>query len=175
MNDHDKMEALGSIIERLEAAWIPPGLIRSTDLHVYEPMRADQFLDDLAVAMEFASGMRYLEIGSGIGTKLVLAEQMGLEVHGIELIEPYIAISQYLCPGASVEIADARYYTGYGAFDIIHCYKPVTSFEALAKLDEHIVQWMKPGAILIHPYWAPNVSGLHRVAISKRPDVWVRD
>ena len=171
----DSMEAMGYVIERLETAWIPPGFIPSPDLHVYEPMRADQFLDDLAVAIEFAPGKRYLEVGSGIGTKLLLAEQMGLEVHGIELRESYIAVSQYLCPNAPVELADARYYTGYGAFDIIHCYKPVTSFEALAELDEHIASHMKQGAILIHPYWAPKANRLYTVAPTRRPDVWVRD
>jgi 2-polyprenyl-3-methyl-5-hydroxy-6-metoxy-1,4-benzoquinol methylase len=157
------MEALGLAIERLEVAWLPVELVRG-ELHAYEPLRVDQFLDMLTVAREVAPGSRYLEVGPGIGTKLLVVAALGLDAHGIENRAQYIGTARFLLDQPpqtfeppTVELADARGWERYREFDIVYAYRPVRGEEGQVAFERHLTEQMRPGAVLLNPC-RPRIS-----------------
>jgi trans-aconitate methyltransferase len=151
--------ALGEVIDRLERAWYPAEAWQSLELHPYTPWPISDFIPALCAAMLATSGRRYLEIGCGIGTKLVIAEAFGLETHGIDVREQYVAAARHLCPEARIEIADARGYD-LRPFDVVYSYRPFIHENQQAEFDETLVGRMKRGSVLITPdrhmpEWSP--------------------
>lgn len=165
--------ALSVAVERLEGAWLPAELPLHEEFFPYQPTPMPDFIADLEIALTRATGRRYLEVGCGLGTKMVIAQAAGLEVHGIEAREQYAAMARYLCPEAKVEIADARYYGAYAAFDIVFCYRPLISEKGTAALEDFLDAEMRPDAVLILPY-----RGMYRLGwrpvVERNSHVWVR-
>jgi 2-polyprenyl-3-methyl-5-hydroxy-6-metoxy-1,4-benzoquinol methylase len=145
------LEGVSKAIDQLERAWLPAILFGDPEMHAYETLPMDWFARMLDIAMAATTGRRYLEVGCGIGTKLVVAQWAGLEVHAIEARAQYAAAAQFMCPEAKVEIADARKYDGYGGFDIIYCYRPLIPDEAQIMLEDYMVARMKQDAVLMMP------------------------
>lgn len=144
-------EAVGWAIEQLERAWVPVELYLDPVCHAYIPFRVDQFIEGLIVAMANAPGKRFLEVGCGIGTKLMIASRMGLDVAGIENREQYVAVAKHLCPEAAIELADARWYGGYRGFDIVYSYLPLHDPAAELAYEARLMSEMRPGSVLIAP------------------------
>lgn len=142
-------EAVGWVVEQLERAWLPVELYSDPICHGYIPLRLDQFVEALLMAVKIAPGKRFLEIGCGIGTKLMLASRLGLDVTGIENREHDAAIAKYLCPEANVVVADARWFDGYGAFDIVYSYRPLRDEAAERAFEARL--YAATGAVLILP------------------------
>lgn len=165
--------ALGTAVDRLEAAWLPVEQYAHPEFYDYQATPLPLFMDGLLLLREIAPGGRFLDVGSGIGTKLIIANQMGFEVHGIEVRSYYLAISRLLCPEAQVELADARGYAGYGNFDVIFCYRPLIREDAQRALEILLTEQMRPNAILFLPY--RNVYDLGwTLADPSVPYVWIR-
>ena len=77
----------------------------------------------LAEAMPDVEGPRFLEVGCGIGTRMLIAREMfGLDVSGIERVPEYVAQAKEL--GLSVECTDALGWEGYGTFDVVWLNRP---------------------------------------------------
>ncbi len=163
---HDvTLAALAQTIDALERAWFPAVLPEHPEFYEYQSTPVDTFVVALQMVRERARGNAYLEVGCGIGTKLVIAQHFGFEVHAIEARAQYVATAQFLCPEATIKIADARHYDNYGAFDVIFCYRPLISDEGQAALDEFICGKAKSDAVLLYPYrnltqygWAQNAE-----------------
>lgn len=162
--------ALAHTIDALERAWFPAVLPEHPEFYEYQSTPVDTFVVALAQARELAQGDSYLEVGCGIGTKLVIAQHFGFEVHGIEARAQYAATAAFLCPEAKIEVADARYYDAYNAFDVIFCYRPIISEEGQAALDRRICEQAKDGAVLLCPYRDLAPHGRRQVA----EHVWTR-
>ncbi len=169
--DDRVLGALATAIDRLEAAWLPAELSAHPEFHDYQSTPVDTFMQGLAVCREHAPGGRWLEVGCGIGTKLILAHEMGFRVHGLDNRAQYIAAAKFLCPEATLEVADARYYDRYGAFDVVFCYRPLIKEEATVALERWIVSRMAAGALLYLPYRNIQSLGWHLVS----EHVWRRD
>lgn len=175
MEISESARVLGEAIDRLERAWLPAELLPHSDFFAYQPTSIQTFMEDLEVAQRFAPGKQWMEIGCGIGTKLIIASQCGFSVHGIEVREQYIAVAKHLCPEAKYEVADARYYDGYAAFDVIHCYRPIISEEGQHSLEEHLTKQMRRDAVLILPHRNVFALGWRLADESKNGHVWVRN
>lgn len=165
--------ALSTTIDRLEAAWLPTEFVAHPEFFDYQPTPVDLFVHGLIHVQEVSKGPKFLDVGSGIGTKLLIAHQMGFEVQGIEIRAYYAAISRHLCPEATVEIADARGYGKYGLFDVVFCYRPIISEEGQAALERFLTEQMRQDAILFLPF--RNVYHLGwRLSDPSVPYVWRR-
>lgn len=111
----------------------------------------------LLCALGRSEGRRFLDVGCGSGTKLLTAAPCFDSVAGIELDPGYAARARQLIGRApvgnvSVEIADARDFGAYDAYDVIHLFRPLRQPQALAALEDRIVARARPGCLLIAPY-----------------------
>lgn len=165
-------EALGLVIERLEAAWLPAEWFPRAELHWYEPLRVDHFLEALEMATAHAPGRKYLEVGCGIGTKLVLARSLGLDVTGIEIREPYVAAARYLSPETNVLLGDARGFDNYRDYDIVYAYRPVVGEAGQAAFEEYLARALRTDAVLISPL--RDMTGYGFAALDSHRYVWRR-
>lgn len=94
------------------------------------------------------TNLSFLDVGCGIGTKLLLAELMfpGLKCEGIES-HPTIAKVAWTL-GARVKIADAFEYDEYDRFDIVFAYRPCSDFDMESRLERRVMDCMREGAVL---------------------------
>lgn len=156
-------KALADFVRRLELALVPPTQ-EMPGLYGWEPLPLDQFLDGLDIASVTARG-KFLDVGCGIGTKLVLANNDGWQVTGLDIRPEFLAEAAKLCPEAALIEADAREFNSYGDYDFIYCYRPLVDDEAEDRLEEQIVSQLKTGAWLFLPHraWLPGTerSDLH--------------
>ncbi len=101
---------------------------------------------------------RFLDVGCGIGTKLLLARFLGWgDVTGIELRPEYGEVARRLCPEADVFVADAFEWDGYGEFDVVFMYRPCIPDDLERHLEDRVLSLMKPNA---HAFFGqPVVEG----------------
>lgn len=145
----EPLVAVGEALDRLERGWY--FAVRQDGYsYPYMPLPLVDFLAGLEAARAAAKGRRYLEVGCGIGTKLAIAALLGLDAHGIDWDERYVAIARHLCPEATIEVADARAYE-YGAFDVVYSYRPFVDEAAQIELERHLADSMRPGSVLFAP------------------------
>jgi protein-L-isoaspartate O-methyltransferase len=160
----DPLLAVADLVDRLERGWYAAEAWDGSDTHPYTPYPLPEFLAGLDAAIKAAPGPRYLEVGCGIGSKLVIAANLGLDVTAIESRERYAAVARHLCPAAVIEIADARGWGRYGGFDMIYCYRPIVSEAGEAALEADITAQAKTGSVLFLPDRHVEVTGWRQVA-----------
>lgn len=91
---------------------------------------------------------RFLEIGAGIGTKMVIARELfGLDVSGIERTDEYAAAAR--TAGLDVQTADALAWDGYGKADLIWFNRPFRDPAAQASLEALVWDQASPGTVII--------------------------
>jgi SAM-dependent methyltransferase len=91
---------------------------------------------------------RFLDVGAGPGSKMLLARDVfGLDVHGIEILDPLAALARDA--GLSVQTADADDWAGFEKFDCVWLNRPLRDREAERFLEERIYREMASGAVLI--------------------------
>jgi SAM-dependent methyltransferase len=98
---------------------------------------------------------KFLDVGSGIGTKLYLADSLGFDPYGIEHNADYVDISRTLWPEYPVYLVNALDYVEYDAYDVIYSYRLARNDDLQRQVNEHIVQHMREGAI----FFANDTSG----------------
>jgi SAM-dependent methyltransferase len=133
---------------RLEREWL--GKDPGTDSRYlpWMPFSIPAFIALAAEALPETSGNRFLDIGAGAGTKMLLAREIfGLRVTGIEVSAAYAERARAL--GLHVLAADAADFTGYGQFDLIWLYRPFRDIDAQAALEKTVWDQMAPGAVVI--------------------------
>lgn len=154
VTQHDPMTALWLVIDRLEQAWLPP-YPDSDEFYGWVPMVTTTFVNGLEQIREERSlshtvngtNGRYLEVGCGIGTKLLLARFLGWsDVTGIELHPEYAEVARRMCPEADVFVADAFEWDGYGEFDVVYMYRPCIPDYLERCFEERVLSLMKPGS-----------------------------
>lgn len=107
----------------------------------------------------------FLDVGSGYGIKLALAEALGWRPFGIERYQPYASVSTRLFPNIDVQVVNAFEYESYDKFDLVYSYRLCIDLDDQRQLTSHIVSRMKPGALFFFA-GGPDPVGLTRVGDS---------
>jgi SAM-dependent methyltransferase len=111
------------------------------------PFQMAEFVAIMAECVAQSEGNDFLDVGSGIGTKLQVAEDLfGLEVCGVEY-DPTMH-EHANDSGRFTVLQDALEFPHYGTFDIIWMYRPFRDPLAQAILEHKIYEAMQPGAII---------------------------
>lgn len=110
-----------------------------------------QLADFIAVMSEVTrevNGHWFLEVGSGIGTKMMTAHELyGFSVHGIEYDETLATVCRQKNRG-HVMIHDALNWPGlYSAYDVIWMYRVFRDPVLQDQLEKRLYAEMKRGAI----------------------------
>jgi SAM-dependent methyltransferase len=91
----------------------------------------------------------FLDIGCGTGNVLVVAEQGGFEVFGLEKDEHPCRVAQKFFGAERVVQADIWNYPDYHKFDVIYYFCPFANNELQRRFELFIEETMQPGAILV--------------------------
>lgn len=145
------MDAAGErLIELLEAA-IRPNVSVAYGSHPYIAAPPSLFIATLKEIATLTRGRRFLDVGSGLGSKLVLAKLLGFQPSGIEVVPEYVAFSRKLIECPVVE-ADAFTFADWHRFDVIYCYRPFVELPREQLLERRIVEGMRMGQIVWFPH-----------------------
>lgn len=91
----------------------------------------------------------FIDIGCGIGNVMLIAEQFGFDVFGLEK-DPYpAAIAAQLFSADRVFQSDIFAFPDYARFDVIYYFRPFSQARMQSRFELTIETSMKPGAILI--------------------------
>ena len=96
-----------------------------------------------------ASLPRLLDVGCGIGNVLLIAEQFGFEVYGIEKDEYPFKVAAKLIGEDRIAQADIWNYENYGEYEVIYYYRPFSGRIQQLRFEKLIEDTMKTGGILI--------------------------
>lgn len=165
--DPDSIAATQRLIERLEAQLTPSGPVLDEDWYGWIALPLKTFLEGMLIARRILGPgqHRFLDVGSGIGTKLILAHELGYKAHGIERWKPYVQTSEQIAPFATVLHADAARYSAYDAWDLVYLYGIATDPSDHEQINRHITHHMRPGALFFcarqpFPTWLEHVDHL---------------
>ena len=92
---------------------------------------------------------RLLDVGCGIGNVLLIAEQFGFDVYGIEKDAYPFQVAAKLIGEERVSQADIWSYEGYGEYEVVYYYRPFSGRVQQLRFEKLIEDTMKPGGILI--------------------------
>lgn len=147
--------ALDNLITHLEKAWYPLldyDVTADNEFNGPTPYPVSLFLEQEYVARSLLGlGRKFLDVGCGIGTKLLLMDYIGWSVTGLERIPEFAETASKMCPDADVLTIDAFDYLGYADHDFIYTYKPIRDNEKMAELLDFIVDGAKKGALFFLP------------------------
>jgi hypothetical protein len=147
-----------------DIAWLShgrvPGQKPDPTYNPWMPFQCAEFVAMLAECVAEAGGDKFLDVGSGIGTKLLLAKELfGLTAHGLEydaeMVHHASSLRRYTlrCDALTVH----RSY--YSSEDIIWLYRPFRDGFKQAQLEHLIFEHMKPGAIIAGAAWENKPNG----------------
>lgn len=112
------------------------------------PFQMADFVAIMSEVVREANGPKFLEVGSGIGTKMGMASVLfGLDCFGIEYDETLATVSLQKDRGQPW-VGDALQYPyGYGGYDIVWMYRVFRDVVLQDELEQRIYSEMKSGAI----------------------------
>lgn len=134
----------------------------------YIPFGVSRFIKVLKEIPGFVKGKKFVDIGSGVGDKALVASLLmpNTECHGIEYSEFTHKVACTLVPRiTSVKFTniDALKYQNFGDFDRIYTYCPARDDRFLRKLYRHVLKQLKPGTI-----WIEVLSPIELISQVKR-------
>lgn len=127
-------------------------------------------------AMDRPEPWSFLEVGCGLGLKLIAAQEQFARVEGVEYDATRAAQAQAMMESAhkhltaadaaaspwlrgtvprgpaQVHAGDALEFAGYGDFDVIYSYRPIADSALRTALERRIIAAARPGTVLIMPY-----------------------
>jgi SAM-dependent methyltransferase len=119
------------------------------DQYGFIPFPCGSFADILIEASVYYKmdiNKRFLDVGCGPGTKLLMAKSF-FKAEGIEVVDRFIQQSKAFGLDC-VHKQDALEYEHYGDFDVIYFYRPFKNNELQKQLEDRIYSQMKVGALL---------------------------
>ncbi len=104
-----------------------------------------------------ADRTRFLDVGCGIGIKVLSACRFFDEAAGVELDPGYAAAARQVLDGAGLGSAqvfegNALTFSDYADYEVVYFFKPLRDPELLLELEQRIVASVRPGTVLIAPY-----------------------
>jgi hypothetical protein len=137
--------------QTLDRLWMGKIAGAGDDRHTpWMPFPAPEFIAMLAGAVTEADNdqPRFLEVGCGIGTRMMLAREIfGLDVAGIERVPEYVHQAHDL--SLRVWEADARDWDHYGEYEIIWFNRPFRDRVLQADLERQIWDEARPGTVIM--------------------------
>ncbi|MDF1615362.1 class I SAM-dependent methyltransferase [Desulfurivibrio dismutans] len=91
----------------------------------------------------------FLDVGCGIGNVMLLAEQMGFEVYGLEKDRKPCAVARKLFGPERVSDSDIWEYREYHRFQVIYYFRPFADRQLQQRFEKMIEDKLQPGGILI--------------------------
>lgn len=157
---------LEEIIRRLEDAYAgdteeQKEARKQDGQYPYIPLTLSHFCSQMDVVSgllgpyyEDRARKKFVDVGCGIGTKVLIAQSYGPEAHGIECEPRYVEKAKALM---SLTGADASKYIhqadatkcGYSMYDVIYFYCPFFNPQFEVKLENHLVKSAKKGAYFL--------------------------
>ena len=116
------------------------------------PSRFEDQLKIVAGMFDREHDITFVDVGCGLGTKLVLARHTaGIRyVVGIEKHPKYVRLAKKLLRGSgAVIIKGDALDMDYGQYDIIYFYCPLRDHLKQQTLEARIIETMKPGAFVM--------------------------
>jgi hypothetical protein len=113
-------------IATLEQQWIGQVQITSPETYFdWQPFPPDLFNQLLTACLPSvpSGNQTFLDVGCGICTKCILAQQAGLAAHGIDRVSEYLAEAATL--GISVDLVLAEDFTGYDNYGLVYMNHPL--------------------------------------------------
>jgi trans-aconitate methyltransferase len=139
-------DLLGTVRET-ERAWQKRVEVDSRFLP-WMPSDVGQFLVLLVEALAEAPGDKFLEVGCGPGTKMLLARELfGLDVHGFDRVPEYVKAAWER--GLSAWEFDAAEFADYAKYDIVFFNRPFRDRDAERELELAVWRKMRRGAVVI--------------------------
>jgi SAM-dependent methyltransferase len=121
----------------------------SSGQHAWIPFSCSMFVDLLMAGSRFFKSdrtKRFLDIGCGIGTKVLLADVL-FEAYGFDLRLDYLEVARrFGCE--RVFPAEAMEFDWYHDYDFLYFYAPFRDEEMEAKFEKRLSEKMKVGAII---------------------------
>jgi trans-aconitate methyltransferase len=112
------------------------------------PFPAWDFIALVAEALPESSGTQFLDIGCGVGARMLVARELfELDVHGIDRVPEYV--NEAWKHGLSAEVADALGWNGYGKYDLLFLNRPFKDPVLQRQLEAQVWDDMAPGAVII--------------------------
>jgi len=156
-------EVLGKAFIGLERAI--HGDVQAPDMtgHAYPfiPLHPADFTERLQAAWRILSVLgrtgnaRFLDVGSGAGSKLFIAAEFFPRVEGLELDAGYLdcaaRIGSVVGEDRRVLGGDALTFEGYGSYDVIYSYAPPAMLPLQDALERRIHAQARDGTIIIAP------------------------
>ncbi len=92
---------------------------------------------------------RFLDVGCGIGNVLLVAEQYGFDVYGVEKDEYSCRTARELVGEERIWLEDAWEFDRYGEFDVVYFFRLLPDAGPQARLEKMIEERIRPGGVLI--------------------------
>ncbi len=121
-------------------------------------LRLMQMIRRLALAMGRTGQVSFLDMGCGVGLKLVQAAEFFDVVHGVEYDAERAEVAGSLIERSRraqdrATQGDALTFDDYGQYDVIYAYKPLSDPELLQAMERRMIAQARPDTILILPYF----------------------
>jgi SAM-dependent methyltransferase len=155
-----ELSALALDVQQVEHKYLLHGPRRDPILNPWMPYQAADFVAIVWECLPELKGVNFLDVGCGPGTKMRIAAGLfGLTVHGVEIdaAMSFEAAKAQFKDNADIEQGDALEYRGYADMDIIWLYRPFRDPLSEFKLEQKILEEMKPGAIIAGASWEIDV------------------
>lgn len=133
--------------------------------HFEDLLNKVKLIQELVPQRDPKESPRFVDVGCGIGTKLLLARMAGFHVTGIEMTHNYVKVAKkllshtghnnwqynrYRSTGRSYEIIEGdALIQDYSPYDVIYFYCPLKDYKMQEKLNLQIVRTARKGAIFI--------------------------
>ena len=114
----------------------------------------------ISLALNPRRKLRFLDVGSGGGTKVFAAKHYFQQADGLEYDQGYATAAQRMLTtigisSSTVFHTDALTFEAYSDYDVIYFYRPMQDDPLMRKLEQRIITKARPGTILIAPYETP--------------------
>lgn len=132
---------------------------RDDGRHADIPLPFTRFFDLALLARRLARAvgrkgyLGFLDVGCGVGLKVLQAAQVFERAEGLEYDAPRAkAAADLLRNRAAVMHGDALDYGDYGRFDVVYAYRPLADDQLMQEAERRILSQVSPGTVLIMPY-----------------------
>lgn len=149
-------------LEFLEEQWAAHEPSDDERFLPFLPYDLNRFRDYLERTLALFTPKRFVDIGCGIGTKLLLVQrERGIPVFGIDRVPRYVAEARSL--GVHAEVADAFEWDGYQAGDLVYMYRPCEHWDDQLSLERVIRERLKRGSVLWLIHGEERLSEWHEL------------